>query len=84
LSFSKLVEPGCFFPKLVEPTCELCEWVVSKPLAGVRGVVVGFWLPGVGWFRLSRSLALTCWLNQLSLPHAGWADLRAGRVETMV
>jgi len=47
LSFSKLVEPGCFFPKLVDPacffpklvelTCELCEWVVSKPGEGVRG-----------------------------------------------
>jgi len=41
LSFSKLVEPAGFFPKLVDPACELCEWVVSKPLAGVRGLGLG-------------------------------------------
>ena len=33
-------------------------------LVGVWGLVVGLVVRLPGWFRLSRSLALTCWLGQ--------------------
>ena len=39
-------------PSWLSRPASVSERVVSKPLAGVRGVGVGFWLPGVGWFRL--------------------------------
>ena len=53
--------------KLVEPTCSLCELVVSKPRCGCLGTCGRVWLPDAGWFRHSRSLALTCWLNRLDV-----------------
>ena len=53
--------------KLVEPTCERSEWVVSKPRCGCLGTCGRVWLPDAGWFRHSRSLALTCWLNRLDV-----------------
>ena len=52
-----LAQPALLFPKLVEPTCELCELVVSKPLVHVWGFGVGFWLFGCGVVstRVARS-----------------------------
>ena len=51
--------------KLVEPPCSLCELGVSKPRCRCLGTCGRVWLPDAGWFRHSRSLALTCWLNRL-------------------
>jgi len=41
------------------------ELVVSKPRCRCLGTCGRVWLPDAGWFRHSRSLALTCWLNRL-------------------
>ena len=59
-------KPALFSLKLVEPACSLCELVVSKPSCGCPGGWGRVLVTGCQWwFRLSRSLALTCWLNQL-------------------
>ena len=59
-------EPALSSLKLVEPACSLCELVVSKPSCGCPGSWGRVLATGCQWwFRLSRSLALTCWLNQL-------------------
>ena len=38
---------------------------MSKPSCGCPGICGRFCFLAAGWFRLSRSLALTCWFNQL-------------------
>jgi len=59
------------FPKLVEPTCELCELVVSKPWW--LGVGSAFRLPG-GFDSAVR------WRSRAG--STGFALSEAGRVET--
>ena len=49
-------QPACGGGSWLSRSASVSERVVSKPLAGFRGVGVRFWLPGVGWFRLGLLL----------------------------
>ena len=66
-----LAQPALPSLKLVEPACERQRVGRVETSCACPGNLGGFWLPGVGWFRLSRLLRSRAGSTGFALPEAG-------------